>query len=333
MPVRFRFCLCVLTAIAVGACNKSTDTPQGQPGPSVPPAATEGPPASSRTAADEGPTTEPEKQPAESPGAAEQTNDAEKPDALAATQPETTAPAGDTSPSEPAEEQRPPEPPVPVEQWPFFKEVASKGGKITLVDRGTGNVWLAVTPEGRAVALLAKVVLRRGILEHLLCLAHTKEHEAILAAELTPEVFHATLIAAGAEPGAPVQFQPEFKPPSGTKLDIQLEWWDGKEWRRESAKRWIVEDQTGKPFTMDWVFAGSKTVRHPTTGEDYYLGREGDLITVANMVSAVIDVAGFSSASNEALLFRANEEAIPPVGTPVLVIIRPVREEQTATER
>lgn len=220
----------------------------------------------------------------------------------------------------------PPKPPVPVEEWPFFKQVVSQGGKVTLLDRATGNIWLAVTPEWRAVAVLARVVLRRGILEHLMCLAHTKEHEAILAAELTPEVFHAALIAAGAEPGSPVQYDPEFRPPSGTKLVIQLEWWDGQQWQRVPARSWIVEDRTGKPFQMDWVFAGSKTIKHPTTGQDYYLGREGDLITVANMVSAVIDVAGYSSASNESLLFRAKEEAIPPLDTPVLVILRPAGE-------
>ncbi len=264
----------------------------------------------------------------EQPAAAAQTGEADTGDSV-------TPSASDQPPAMAGElEEEPPAPipPAPVEEWPFFKEIASQGGTVTLLDRATGNVWLAVTPKSRAVAVLAKVVLRRGILEHLLCLTGTKEHEAILAATLTPEVLHAALIAAGAEPGSPVRYDPEYGPPTGTRIEIELEWWDGKEWRRESAKNWLVEDRTGKPFRMEWVFAGSKTVKHPTTGEEYYLGREGDLVTVANMVSAVIDVAGFSSASNEALLYRTRDEAVPPLDTPVLVILRPVTE-KTASER
>jgi len=86
----------------------------------------------------------------------------------------------------------------------------------------------------------AEVVFREGMLEMLLCKRHTKEHESILAFEGEARVVHAGLVALGIDPGKPVSFNPEFTPPSGTALLIELVWKDkdGKE-RRKDARDWI----------------------------------------------------------------------------------------------
>jgi hypothetical protein len=229
---------------------------------------------------------------------------------------------GGTAPSSPDGQEKPLILPVAQDKWPAFRQAQEPGVK--LVPMGTGSLWVAVGPKDRTVLIQAEVCLRRGFLEHLLCLKGTKEHEAILAASIDPEAFHAALLLAGAEPGSPVQFQPEFRPPCGPKLRVQVEWWDGKQFRRRPAQDWVLEEKTRRPMSLDWVFAGSTFVTHPETGERYYLGRQGDLITVANMVSAVVDVSGPSSAANAELLFVANEKLIPPRGSPVLVLISPV---------
>ena len=68
----------------------------------------------------------------------------------------------------------------------------------------------------KRVVVRARVVLREGVLEHLMCKKGTKEHEAIIATDAAPKAIHAALLLTGAEVGHPVQFVPKFEPPAGT---------------------------------------------------------------------------------------------------------------------
>lgn len=94
--------------------------------------------------------------------------------------------------------------------------------------------------KNRRLVVRAKVVLRQGMLEMLMCKKHTKEHESILAFDGEAKILHAGLLALGLKPGHPVVFLPEFKAPTGPELKIEVVWTDkeGKE-QRKNAKRWI----------------------------------------------------------------------------------------------
>ncbi|MBI3463684.1 MAG: hypothetical protein HY000_11595 [Planctomycetes bacterium] len=187
------------------------------------------------------------------------------------------------------------------------------------------NLWVAVGEKGRRVIVRASVCRKDAFLEEFMCLKNTKEHESILTADIHPKTFHAALILAGAEAGSVAKFQPKFKPPTGDKLDIWIEWKQGKETKRVKAQEWIREGQTKKAITHDFVFAGSGEIKHPVTGESYYLGNEGDLISVSNFASSVIDLAVQSSNVDEELSFQSFAERIPPEDTEVFVILQPVR--------
>jgi hypothetical protein len=139
-------------------------------------------------------------------------------------------------------------------------DIAALGLVMTLIlaaplwagDSGTagkpGNGVVALNPnrtvlldrEGKRLLVKTHVVLREGLLEMLCCPAQTKEHEAILAVAARANVIHAGLVALGAKPGAPVQYRPEFKPPTGQPIDIFLQWTDpqGKP-HRVRAQEWI----------------------------------------------------------------------------------------------
>src|SRR5262245_8416505 len=82
------------------------------------------------------------------------------------------------------------------------------------------SLWF--DPREKQLVVKARVVLREGPLEHLLCLKGTKEHEAILATDAPPRQIHAGLLLTGAEPGHPVRFVPKFEPPAGTPVAIEL---------------------------------------------------------------------------------------------------------------
>jgi hypothetical protein len=183
------------------------------------------------------------------------------------------------------------------------------------------SLWF--DPKQRRLIVRARVALTEGALEHLLCREQTKEHESILASEAEPRRMHAGLLLTGAEPGHPVRFQPKFEPPTGTPIRIELEWTEGGKARRADAKEWVKDLKTGKSLDVDWVFGGSHLFQDPETKKMIYSADGGDVITVSNFVSAMLDLPMASSASDEAREFVANSAKIPPRGTPVTMILRP----------
>ncbi len=85
------------------------------------------------------------------------------------------------------------------------------------------SLWF--DPKGRRLIMRARVCLREGYLEHLLCSELTKEHESILATKADPKAIKAGLILTGAKEGHPVRFRPAFQPPAG---DSDRRWiWNG----------------------------------------------------------------------------------------------------------
>lgn len=188
------------------------------------------------------------------------------------------------------------------------------------------DVW--IDREKKHVVLGTQVVLRDGPLELFACLEKTKEHEAIVAVAAKAQTIHTGLLAVGAEPGSPVQFRPEYRPASGTRIDVLLEWLDpetGEVWTA-TAQEWIQNVQSGEQMGSHWVFGGSAFWEDEVGGQTYYLAEDGDLICVANFHSAMLDIPIESSQANEALMFQAFTERIPPLGTRVWVRLVPVFE-------
>ena len=185
----------------------------------------------------------------------------------------------------------------------------------------TKNIWF--DPKQKSVLLKTRVVLRRGALEMLLCSKGSKEHESVLAVDS-----RATLLHAEAKPGSPVQFVPEYRPATGSEIEISLSWKDRSDKvHKVCAQSWIRNVETGKELEFPWVFAGSEF------REGRYLAESGDLICVANFTTAMMDLPVSSSQGNNALLFEAFTERIPPVGTEVIVFLKPVTKEKTQTKK
>lgn len=91
---------------------------------------------------------------------------------------------------------------------------------------------------GKRLLLKGEVCLREGVLEMLACLKRTKEHESILSVDTQAWIVHAGLLALGAEAGRPVQHLPEFRAPSGQKIEVYVLWQDEKP-RRVKAQTWV----------------------------------------------------------------------------------------------
>ncbi len=185
----------------------------------------------------------------------------------------------------------------------------------------------------RRVVITGQVCAREAPLEMFACPRGTKEHEAIVAVDTKPYVVHAGLVAAGADPGNPVQFYPEYTPASGPEIDITVVWEDEKGQRRVArAQEWIRHAETGKVMEHPWVFTGSNFTKDEQTGEEYYQADGGDFICVSNFPSAMLDLPIKSSDSNASLMFRAYTERIPPLGTPVTLILKPNVQQATSEQ-
>jgi len=185
-----------------------------------------------------------------------------------------------------------------------------------------GKVWLDA--KNKRVVMLGEVCLREGQLEMFACLKGTKEHEAIVAVPTKAYVVHAALVALGAEPGAAAQFVPKYQPAHGPRVDVTLFWTDAKGQRRHAAAQdWIRNVKTGKPMTEYWVFGGSGFWKDEATGQQFYKAEDGDFICISNFNSAMLDLPIESSQSNEALLFEALTDRIPPTGTKVSLVLTP----------
>ncbi len=180
-------------------------------------------------------------------------------------------------------------------------------------------------PEQKALVLRARVVLREGFLEHLLCKNQSKEHESILATAAAPRMIHAGLLLTGAEVGNPVAFRPEYAPPTGTPVAIRLEWTQDDKAREADAREWVVDPQSKKNLEPNWVFAGSIEVIDEIEKKRHYAADQGDLITVANFPEAILDVPIASSADDAARSFMADTAKIPPLGTWVTMRFQPAK--------
>lgn len=109
------------------------------------------------------------------------------------------------------------------------------------------TVWLDVA--NKKVVLSGYLCLREGLLEMLVCKKKTKEHESIIAIDADAYVIHAALIALGTKPGTPVQFQPEFQPPTGHKIDIFVSWTDEYGRPHRYAAQQLIRKVTQRYYT------------------------------------------------------------------------------------
>lgn len=177
----------------------------------------------------------------------------------------------------------------------------------------------------KQLELDAEVVFREGPLELFLCPKRTKEHESILAAEVRPRLFQLALLMIGAEQGSPANFDGTFKPPTGQKIEIRVEYTENGEKKSIDARQWIRDSKSQRPLDADFVFAGSRFERIPGSDRPVWLAEDGDLICVSNFPGSVVDIAAKSSNLNSDRMYEAWTDRIPPRGEKVRVIFKPIK--------
>ncbi len=191
----------------------------------------------------------------------------------------------------------------------------------------TSDVWLDT--KRKAVVVDGQVCLREGQLEMFACPKGTKEHESVVSLNCKSEEVHAGLLAAGAKPGRPVRFDPNYQAATGQIIDIYVLWKDSQGTKHQvRAQEWIKNAKTGKALAYDWVFAGSGFWKDQETGKEHYRANGGELVCVSNFPNATLDLPIESSEANTELLFSAFADRIPERGTKVRLVFIPRVEKQ-----
>jgi len=184
-------------------------------------------------------------------------------------------------------------------------------------------IWL--DKEGKRVVLVGLVTQKQGPVELFACLWRSRDYESVVTALIPAIALRAGLLELGAEAGAPTRFLPKYVPAHGTEIEVTVLWKDeaGKI-QSARAQDWIREAKTKKAMDQPWVFGGSRIIKPGNPPEDFCLAdRDGNLICVANSVTALLDVPVPSTSGNDDLFYEAFTERIPPNGTPVTIILAP----------
>lgn len=174
--------------------------------------------------------------------------------------------------------------------------------------------------------IAGEVILREGPLE-LFAYAKApapKEHESIVLVRCKPERVFMALGLIGATPGKPLRWFHEtetLRPASGDPIDVLVQYRDGKKDRVVPAVEWMLDAATRKPMPpTHWLFCGSERAE---SGE-FMANMEGTLVTVVDFTTSVLGLPQQHSDSDSELWLMANDQAIPPIGTRVTLILRPM---------
>jgi hypothetical protein len=189
---------------------------------------------------------------------------------------------------------------------------------------------IVVDTKAREVRLEGEVCLQRGSLELLVCSPGTREHESIIVVKAKPSHVVFALALVGLSPGQPGYTTEggSFSPPGGTVVDIIARFAVAK----PDGKTEIVEvpawkllkpagSQSGIERPLQWVYVG-----RPSEAALRAADQEGTVVCLSNFTEAVLDVPFESTSVNADLLYEANPAIVPPVKTPVEIILRPTPE-------
>ena len=87
----------------------------------------------------------------------------------------------------------------------------------------------------------------------------------------------------------------------------------------------MILKKTKKDLHTDWVFAGSFLDPNPNKKADpFYRANDGDIITVVNFEGACVDVPFLNTKDNDDLIYIPHTNRIPPLKTPVSIVLEPV---------
>jgi hypothetical protein len=180
----------------------------------------------------------------------------------------------------------------------------------------------------RQISFPAEVNQKVGLIEYLLVNEKGKVHESLLATKIIPHDIHLALLLIGlqedstanANEAVPpqaidtpyLQSAPKLK---GPFVRISVAWTENGERKEVPADQWVFNLQSGKTMTAGpWTYNGSLV-----KDGAFLADQELSIVAVITDPTALVNNPREGYDNDE--IWQANEKVIPPLDTPVDVII------------
>jgi len=166
--------------------------------------------------------------------------------------------------------------------------------------------------------------LTNGVLEFVAVEPKSREYESLLALNCRPSSMQFALLLIGCTAGpVPDPAQPAER--AGDRLVIEVAWTEQGATRRVPVQQWLIDRRTGQPpIDLHWVFTGSGFIKG-IDGQKVFLA-DGEQAFISLWVNRAIlinparDYGNPYQGNDQG--FRVNRSAVPPLGTPVTLILR-----------
>ena len=188
-----------------------------------------------------------------------------------------------------------------------------------------------IDKKARSVTFPGKVNMAEGSIEYVICTPGGPTHESLLVTEVQPRDIHFAMLlldAKGAGLGAPApgdappgQINAEFLKGAprlkGDGITMTVKWSDaaGRE-HGAPVEEWVMNYTTKKAASRGaWIYTGSMFA-----GENFLAQSDGAIASVVNNPAALINNPRKGSDNDQ--IWSVNAKAVPPVGTPVTIVIQ-----------
>lgn len=185
------------------------------------------------------------------------------------------------------------------------------------------KMGVKLDPDARTIAMDGIVATPTGPLEFAVVAEGGKAHESLFLVRAEPRALNAALLALGLRPGQPGRFT-GGKPvlPTGPAVEVSASWADKGATVDHRVEELVISLNAQAPIPQKgFVYHGSRHQRNSATGKRFYAADvTRDLIAVWNSPNAILDLSHPEAPFDDS--FVANNEKMPPKGTPVTVTIR-----------
>lgn len=195
--------------------------------------------------------------------------------------------------------------------------------------------WAKYTGDDRRIVLPATVNMRRGLIEYFICAENSgKEHETVIEIACDPAQLVIAMNLLMMKKGPPPKTLSIDEAGQGDRVIVSLQWKtdDGKTvtYRAEDL---LIDTVRGATMPrVGWTYTGSYFTEYqdPDTGEKkkfFVAIAEKRIISAFRDPSCILD-SPLPDADQDQAIFDPNPSIIPKVGTPMVVIIRPLKPDE-----
>src|SRR6266478_7712786 len=151
-----------------------------------------------------------------------------------------------------------------------------------------------------------------------------KAHETLVTIDIKPSEVHKALESFGLKPGTPVRGEAK-EPPQGPEVEMFLEFpdRDGRA-KRVSIERTMIDPKTNKPMPkVKWRFTGSIMSKPDPAKDETVYGADmtGTLISIFPVTDETVFQTSLTMKEEKYLKLESNTRLLPPIGTPVKLVI------------